>query len=116
MHGDKTQMQRDVALRKFREGRTSILVATDVAARGLDVDDIQLVINYDMTLNIEDYIHRIGRTGRRGKSGVAKTFLGNNFINIHCVAVVSGLGQKYAFTKRSTIFTRSLRNFVKMRS
>merc|ERR1712241_509697 len=75
MHGDKTQMQRDVALRKFREGRTSILVATDVAARGLDVDDIQLVINYDMTLNIEDYIHRIGRTGRRGKSGVAKTFL-----------------------------------------
>lgn len=66
---------RENVLRSFKEGRTNVLVATDVAARGLDVDDIACVVNYDMSNNIEDYIHRIGRTGRRGRSGTAVTFL-----------------------------------------
>ena len=58
IHGDKNQMARDRALYDFRNGRKSIMVATDVASRGIDVDDIKLVINFDMPTNIEDYIHR----------------------------------------------------------
>ena len=76
IHGDKTQMQRDSVLSRFRSNRNPILVATDVAARGLDVSDIDCVINYEFPNNIEDYIHRIGRTGRAGKPGAAYTFLG----------------------------------------
>lgn len=75
IHGDKSQRNRDRALQDFRQGRTSVLVATDVAARGLDVDDISTVINYDMPNDIEDYIHRIGRTGRRGRAGTAISFM-----------------------------------------
>jgi len=75
IHGDKSQRMRDRALQDFRTGRTNILVATDVAARGLDVDDIACVINYDIPNNIEDYIHRIGRTGRRGRAGTAVSFM-----------------------------------------
>jgi ATP-dependent RNA helicase DDX5/DBP2 len=63
IHGDKTQQERDSTLAEFKEGRFPMLVATDVAARGLDVKDIRIVINFDMPNNIEDYIHRIGRTG-----------------------------------------------------
>ena len=59
---------------EFRQGSTAILVATDVAARGLDVDDIKFVINYDYPNNSEDYVHRIGRTGRKDNSGTAFTF------------------------------------------
>lgn len=73
LHGDKSQMQRDFTLRNFREGRANFLVATDVAARGLDVSDIKYVINYDYPNDSEDYIHRIGRTGRSGKRGTAYT-------------------------------------------
>ena len=75
IHGDKSQSQRDRALRAFKDGYVNVLVATDVAARGLDVDDVTCVVNHDMPNNIEDYIHRIGRTGRRGRSGTAVTFL-----------------------------------------
>ena len=64
IHGDKTQQERDSTLAEFKEGRFPMLVATDVAARGLDVKDIRIVINFDMPNNIEDYIHRIGRTGK----------------------------------------------------
>ena len=64
IHGDKSQADRDFALEQFRRGRRPILVATDVAARGLDVKDVKFVINYDIPGNIEDYVHRIGRTGR----------------------------------------------------
>ena len=74
IHGDRTQMQREHALRQFREGRTRVLVATDVAARGLDVPAVTHVIQFDMPISSEDfdtYVHRIGRTGRAGKSGVA---------------------------------------------
>ncbi|KAK6111379.1 DEAD/DEAH box helicase family protein [Brugia pahangi] len=74
IHGDKGQSERDWALSEFRSGKTPILLATDVAARGLDVDDIKYVINFDYSNNSEDYVHRIGRTGRRDKTGVAYTF------------------------------------------
>lgn len=65
IHGDKEQSERDWVLGQFRSGKTLILLATDVAARGLDVNDIKFVINYDYPNNSEDYVHRIGRTGRR---------------------------------------------------
>ncbi|KAF6164141.1 hypothetical protein GIB67_017725 [Kingdonia uniflora] len=74
IHGDKSQDERDSVLNQFRNGRTPILVATDVAARGLDVKDIRVVINYDFPNGVEDYVHRIGRTGRGGATGLAYTF------------------------------------------
>ncbi|GAB2259125.1 hypothetical protein Droror1_Dr00027265 [Drosera rotundifolia] len=74
IHGDKSQSDRDYVLGQFRSGRSPVLVATDVAARGLDVKDIRVVINYDFPTGIEDYVHRIGRTGRAGATGVAYTF------------------------------------------
>lgn len=73
LHGDLKQSQRTVVMDAFKAGRTSILVATDVAARGIDVDDINCVFNYDIPQNAEYYVHRIGRTGRAGKSGSAFT-------------------------------------------
>ena len=75
IHGDRTQIQRQQALEGFKSGKYSILVATDVASRGLDVDGISHVINYDIPLNSEDYIHRIGRTARADKDGDAITFV-----------------------------------------
>lgn len=77
IHGDRTQAQREHALRNFRDGYTRILVATDVAARGLDVPAVTHVIQFDMPQSSEDfdgYVHRIGRTGRAGHSGVATSF------------------------------------------
>ncbi|KAL2246701.1 UNVERIFIED_CONTAM: ATP-dependent RNA helicase-like protein DB10 [Sesamum indicum] len=74
IHGDKSQGERDHVLNQFRTGRSPVLVATDVAARGLDIKDIRVVINYDFPTGIEDYVHRIGRTGRAGATGVAYTF------------------------------------------
>ncbi|KAI1661507.1 DEAD-domain-containing protein [Daldinia decipiens] len=77
LHGSKTQEQREQALASVRGGTTDVLVATDLAGRGIDVPDVSLVVNFNMALSIESYTHRIGRTGRAGKSGVAITFLGN---------------------------------------
>ena len=74
LHGGKTQLQRDQVLMKFRNCRSGVLIATDVAARGLDVTDINVVINFDFPLAIEDYVHRIGRTARGNKEGLAITF------------------------------------------
>ena len=74
MHGDKSQQERDFALKEFKDRKSNLLVATDVAARGLDVDDIRMVVNFDMPSNLEDYVHRIGRTGRAGKKGTAVSF------------------------------------------
>mmetsp|Transcript_17405 Transcript_17405/g.22936 ORF Transcript_17405/g.22936 Transcript_17405/m.22936 type:complete len:503 (-) Transcript_17405:284-1792(-) len=74
MHGDKSQEERDWVLKEFRENKITLLVATDVAARGLDVRDIQMVINFDMPNNTEDYIHRIGRCGRAGAKGTSISF------------------------------------------
>lgn len=77
LHGDMSQGQRGRSMDAFRQGRMSILVATDVAARGLDIDGVTHVINYDQPATYEDYIHRIGRTGRGSKSGIALTFVEN---------------------------------------
>ncbi|AEO70446.1 330e4375-8e92-4382-8a52-9fed00832a9f [Thermothielavioides terrestris] len=77
LHGSKTQEQREASLASLRNGQSSILVATDLAGRGIDVPDVSLVVNFNMPSSIEAYTHRIGRTGRAGKSGVAITFLGN---------------------------------------
>eukprot|EP00286_Rhodomonas_abbreviata_P000205 CAMPEP_0181290574 /NCGR_PEP_ID=MMETSP1101-20121128/1485_1 /TAXON_ID=46948 /ORGANISM="Rhodomonas abbreviata, Strain Caron Lab Isolate" /LENGTH=281 /DNA_ID=CAMNT_0023394865 /DNA_START=105 /DNA_END=946 /DNA_ORIENTATION=- len=74
IHGDKSQQERDETLADFKNGRIPVLIATDVAARGLDVKNICMVINFDMPNNIEDYIHRIGRTGRAGAKGTAVSF------------------------------------------
>merc|ERR1712111_10860 len=73
IHGDKQQKERDWVLGEFKSGSTTILVATDVAAIGLDVDDVKFVINYDYPNNSEDYIHRIGRTARKGNTGTSYT-------------------------------------------
>lgn len=75
IHGDKSQVKRQKALKFFKEDKVNILVATDVAARGIDIDDISHVINYDIPATYEDYIHRIGRTGRANKKGNAITFI-----------------------------------------
>ncbi|MEI8106152.1 MAG: DEAD/DEAH box helicase [Actinomycetes bacterium] len=75
MHGDMSQGARERALAQFESGRISTLVATDVAARGLDVDDVTHVINFDPPAGPEDYVHRIGRTGRAGRSGIGLTFV-----------------------------------------
>ncbi|MCU0315450.1 MAG: DEAD/DEAH box helicase [Fimbriimonadaceae bacterium] len=74
LHSDRTQAQRTAALNGFRTGNVRVLVATDIAARGIDVKEIGLVVNFDVPEHAEDYVHRIGRTGRAGKSGKAITF------------------------------------------
>lgn len=74
IHGDKSQNQRENSLERFRKGQMRVLVATDVASRGIDVKELSHVINYDMPGDVETYIHRIGRTGRAGKEGVSITF------------------------------------------
>ncbi|KAJ7544577.1 hypothetical protein O6H91_09G083900 [Diphasiastrum complanatum] len=74
IHGDRTQSEREHALRSFRNGVTPILVATDVAARGLDIPHVAHVVNFDLPNDIDDYVHRIGRTGRAGKTGLATAF------------------------------------------
>lgn len=74
IHGDRTQRDREYALLQFKEGRCPILVATDVASRGLDIPNVTLVVNFDLPNNIDDYVHRIGRTGRAGNIGQATAF------------------------------------------
>merc|ERR1719198_589851 len=74
MHGDKKQEEREWVLAEFKNGKSPILVATDVAARGIDVKDIKYVINYDFPKEIPDYIHRVGRTGRAGAIGSSYSF------------------------------------------
>ncbi|KAJ1795440.1 ATP-dependent RNA helicase dbp2, partial [Coemansia sp. RSA 2399] len=74
IHGDKAQSERDWVIRQFRSGSSPVMVATDVASRGLDIKDVKFVINYDFPNNVEDYVHRIGRTGRAGATGTAITF------------------------------------------
>ena len=75
IHGDMKQQQRDRVMDDFRNGKTEILIATDVAARGIDVDGVDIVFNYDLPQDEEYYVHRIGRTGRAGKSGLALSFI-----------------------------------------
>ncbi|KAK1563221.1 hypothetical protein Q3G72_024258 [Acer saccharum] len=78
VHGGKDQEEREYAISSFKAGKKDVLVATDVASKGLDFPDIQHVINYDMPAEIENYVHRIGRTGRCGKTGIATTFINKN--------------------------------------
>jgi ATP-dependent RNA helicase DeaD len=84
LHGDMTQLMRDRVMQKFRKSGLDFLVATDVAARGIDVDDVEVVFNYDLPYDVEDYVHRIGRTGRKGRSGRAISFAsGREIFQIH---------------------------------
>jgi len=84
LHGDMKQSQRDRVMGSFRKGTIDILIATDVAARGIDVEDVDMVINYDVPQDVEYYVHRIGRTGRAGKSGRAITFVSpRDYTKIH---------------------------------
>jgi len=96
IHGDKSQAERDYSLKAFRSGRASVLVATDVAARGLDVDDVKFVINYDFPNNSEDYIHRIGRTGRSDQKGTSYALFTRNNARLakDIVAVLKEAKQK----------------------
>merc|ERR1719411_2218748 len=75
IHGDRSQREREHALKMFRQGKVSLLVATDVASRGLDIPNVMYVINYDLPNNIDSYVHRIGRTGRCGNNGNAISFV-----------------------------------------
>ncbi|HMJ02894.1 MAG TPA: DEAD/DEAH box helicase [Conexibacter sp.] len=91
MHGDKSQSQRERALSQFEDGRVDTLVATDVAARGIDVRDITHVINYDAPGATEDYVHRVGRTARAGATGIGITFVLEDQVR-EIVSMVAGLG------------------------
>lgn len=82
IHGDRSQRDRERALEAFRSGKASILVATAVAARGLDIPNVTHVINYDLPSDIDDYVHRIGRTGRAGNVGVSTSFFNRNNMNV----------------------------------
>jgi ATP-dependent RNA helicase RhlE len=98
MHGNKSQPQREKALARFGSGRVDTLVATDVAARGLDVDDITHVINFDAPADRDGYVHRVGRTGRAGRPGVGVTFVGpEQADDMHGIA--SGLSLEDEFAK-----------------
>jgi len=95
IHGDKDQYEREMVLDNFRKGRGNILVATDVAARGLDIPGVAAVIVYDFPLQVEDYVHRIGRTGRAGKEGKAFTFFtkDNRGAANELIEILEGAGQ-----------------------
>jgi len=82
IHGNREQYERERALKAFSTGETPFLIATNVAARGLDIENITHVINFDMPANIDDYVHRIGRTGRAGKTGIATTFLSEKDVGV----------------------------------
>lgn len=82
IHGDRTQRERETALQTFRTGRTPVLVATAVAARGLDIPNVTHVVNYDLPSDIDDYVHRIGRTGRAGNTGISTAFFNRGNRNI----------------------------------
>jgi ATP-dependent RNA helicase RhlE len=129
IHADRTQSQRESALRGFRDGRTRVLVATDIAARGIDVDAVSHVINYDVPAAPEDYVHRIGRTGRAGLSGRAITIVAPvDELSMRAIerltgqavkrVVLPGFGgvkssggdwKQHAAKRSSAVFTRSFR-------
>ncbi|XP_059316276.1 DEAD-box ATP-dependent RNA helicase 52C-like isoform X2 [Lycium ferocissimum] len=96
IHGDKVQFERERALKSFKSGHTPVLVATDVAARGLDVPNVAHVINFDLPRNIDDYVHRIGRTGRAGKSGLATAFFSDKNVPLakDLVELMQGANQE----------------------
>jgi ATP-dependent RNA helicase len=91
MHGDMTQDQRNKVMAEFRQGSSRVLISTDVWARGIDVQQVTLVINYDLPTNRENYLHRIGRSGRFGRKGVAI-----NFVTSDEVQIIHDLEQYYS--------------------
>lgn len=96
IHGDRLQSQRELALKEFKQGTRKVLIATSVAARGLDIPNVRHVINYDMPKSIDEYVHRIGRTGRVGNSGRASSFydpMGDSAIANDLVRILSQAGQ-----------------------
>lgn len=113
MHSDLDQSQREAIMHEFRNGRINMLVATDIVARGIDIDDIRLVINYDVPHDSEDYVHRIGRTARANNDGCAITFVSEteqnkfkqieNFLEkeIYKIPVPEELGEAPAYNPRS---------------
>ena len=82
MHGDMPQKERDEIMAEFRSGASRVLITTDVWGRGLDVQQVSLVINYDLPINRENYIHRIGRSGRFGRKGVAINFVKSDDVRV----------------------------------
>ena len=112
MHSDLSQQERDEVMYRFKAGMTDVLVATDIVARGIDIDDILTVINYDVPHDAEDYVHRIGRTARADRDGTAITFISDTDIyrfqsiehflgkEVEKMALPSGLGEAPAYTKR----------------
>ena len=112
MHSDLSQQERDEVMYRFKAGMTDVLVATDIVARGIDIDDILTVINYDVPHDAEDYVHRIGRTARADRDGTAITFISDTDIyrfqsiehflgkEVEKIALPSGLGEAPAYTKR----------------
>ncbi|MCR9244603.1 MAG: DEAD/DEAH box helicase [bacterium] len=94
IHGDKSAEARHACLQGFSRGKVRFLVATDVAARGIDVDDIDLVVNYDFPLGLEDYIHRSGRTGRAGRKGRALSLVAPSEKRLHAVVAAHLRGEK----------------------
>ena len=99
MHGDKSQSQREKALARFERGEVDTLVATDVAARGIDVRDVTHVINYDMPEDRDGYVHRIGRTGRAGAAGTGVTFvLGDQAHDMGRIATDLGLHREFSLS------------------
>ena len=113
MHSDLEQAQREFIMHEFKVGRINILVATDIVSRGIDIDDIRLVINFDVPHDSEDYVHRIGRTARANNDGVAITFVNEkeqgNFKSIerflekeiYKIAIPVELGESPAYAPRS---------------
>lgn len=92
LHSDRSQSQRNAALAKFRSGRVRVLVATDIAARGIDVDDIGFVVNYEVPATPEDYIHRVGRTARAGRDGAAITLVSpEEEFNLESIERITGI-------------------------
>jgi superfamily II DNA/RNA helicase len=112
MHSDLSQAERDEAMYRFKAGQTDVLVATDIVARGIDIDDIRLVINYDVPADSEDYVHRIGRTARADRDGEAITFISDTDIyrfqgiehflgkEVEKIALPEGLGEAPEYVKR----------------
>jgi superfamily II DNA/RNA helicase len=103
MHGDKSQSQREKALARFERGEVDTLVATDVAARGIDVRDVTHVINYDAPEDRDGYVHRIGRTGRAGRAGIGVTFvLGDQARDVSRIATDLGLHREFSLSGMAT--------------
>lgn len=108
IHGNKSQTARETALREFKNGKVQILVATDIAARGIDIPEVEYVFNYDIPNDPANYVHRIGRTARAGKSGMAIAFCDKEEEN-HLKAVEKTIKGKIPLDKRLTDFARTIK-------